>query len=190
MTASRYDVSIVQLPAESRFELAGHSAELGAALRAAGLAVPTAAKAIAASGDVRVACVGPRRWLVSAPLSAARDIQTALSEAIPQRSSSLLADVSGSTVTFLLRGTDIAQVLEQGISHDLSIASFPAESILATEGWGVGLLLERDGEQVRMTVEAALAAYVRNCLYTAAGQAADTLPGVMRAPPPAITVSR
>ena len=190
MTAARYDVGIEQVPAESRFELAGNGADIGAVLRAAELPVPKAAKIIARRGDVRVASVGPRRWLVCAPLSAAPDMLTALSEAMPLKSSAMLADVSGSTVTFLLRGTDVAEVLEQGISHDLSIASFPAEAILATEGWGVGLLLERDGEQVRITVDVALAAYVKNCLCSAAGQIADTLPGVMRAPPPAIVVLR
>ena len=190
MTASRYAVSIEQLPAEARFELAGHNADIGAALRAAGLPVPPAAKAIARRGDVRVVWVGPRRWLVCAPVSAGPGVLTALSEAMPQKSSALLADVSGSTVTFLLRGTDVAAVLEQGISHDHSIANFPAESILATDGWGVGLLLEHDRQQVRITVDAALAAYVKNCLCSAAGQIADTLPGVMRAPSPAIAVPR
>ena len=190
MTASRYDVGILQVPAEARFELAGRRAELEAALTAAGLPIPLTAKTIARSGGVRVAWVGPRRWLICAPLSAARDMRTALSEAIAPGSSSMLADVTGSTVTFVLRGADIADLLAQGIPHNISIASFPAASILATEGWGVGLLLERDGEQVCMTVDVALAAYLSNCLHAAAGQVADSLPGVMRAPPPAIVVSR
>ncbi len=190
MTNSHYDVSILQEPTEARFELVGHGAELTAALLTAGLAVPKATRAVARSGDVRVAWVGPRRWLVCAPLSASRDLQTVISEAIPQSSSSLLADVSGSTVTLLLRGTDVAEVLAQGIAHDLGLASFPAASILATEGWGVGLLLERDGEDMRITADLALAAYVSHCIRTAAGQVADDLPGVMRAPPPAIAVAR
>jgi heterotetrameric sarcosine oxidase gamma subunit len=190
MTAPRYAVEIVRLPLEARFELAGHRAEIDVALQAAGLPVPAAAKATSRSKDARVAWVGPRRWLICAPQTAAKGIGMAVSEAFTQSSSSMIVDVTGSVETFLLRGADVAAVLEQGIAHDLSTACFPAATILATEGWGVGLLLERDGEHVRVTVDIALAAYMTNCLHTAAGQETDARPGVMRAPPPPLVVSR
>ncbi len=190
MTVARYNVSPIEMVAEARFELAGNSVEADAVLNAAGLPVPSSARAITKRGNVRVAWVGPRRWLVSAPMSSAKEIDAALSRAIPQPSSFIAADVTGSVVTFLLQGRSIEDVLAQGIAHDLSLASFPAEVMLATEGWGVGLLLERDGASVRVTVDNALAAYVSNCLRTASGQASEVLPGVMRAPPPAIIVSR
>jgi heterotetrameric sarcosine oxidase gamma subunit len=190
MTTARYDVSISQAPAAARFELAGQCAEIPVVLRAAGLPAPLTAKTVARSGDVSVASVGPRRWLICAPLTAARDIQKQISEALTRDSSVLLADTTGSTVTFLMQGSGVVEVLAQGIAHDLSVGGFPAESILATEGWGVALLLEQTGGQVRLTVDTTLAAYVRNCLCAAAGQTADTLPGVMRAPPPPIDVSR
>jgi heterotetrameric sarcosine oxidase gamma subunit len=190
MTTARHNVSISQLPAVARFELVGHRTEITAVLRAANLPVPLAAKAVARSGDFSVASVGPRRWLISASLDSARDIHKQISEALARNSSALLADTTGSTVTFLLQGPGIVEVLAQGIAHDLSAGSFPAESILATEGWGVALLLEQDAGEIRLTVDTTLAAYVRNCLCTAAGQNADTLPGVMRTPPPPIAVSR
>lgn len=187
MTASRYDVSITREAPAARFEMAGRGAALTEALHRAGLPVPTAPKAIATTdGAIRVAWIGPRRMLIGAPLTAADIVRTAMMRAIPAASSAMIVDVTGSAVTFQLQGRDIADVLAQGVAHDLSMQHFPAASILATEGWGVGLLLERDTDRVRVTVDTALAAYVENCLRTAAGQAAETLPGTMQAPPPAI----
>ncbi len=190
MTASRYDVDIVEAVPEARFELIGHHAQRNAALQAAGLPVPSAARFIARAGGVRVAWVGPRRVIICAPVLDAGRIRTLASAAIPAASSTILADITGSTVTFVLSGRDVVDVLAQGIAYDVSTAHFSAGSILTTEGWGVGLVLELDGEQVRVTVDTALAAYVQNCLCTAAGLPAETAPGIMRSPPPALLVRR
>lgn len=99
-----------------------------------------------------------------------------------------MADVTGSTATFVLTGAGVGDVLAQGVSLDLSQLAQSPHRCFATDGWGIALMLEQRGEQTRVTVDATFADYLEHALRTAAGLATAARPGTMRSPPPPIRV--
>ena len=194
MTAPRYPVILRQLQPRTRFEAAGRADQLAAALGTAGLPVPARHNSSSGSEtEVRVDWLGPRRFVVSAPL----DQETALAGALQAAfAGCAAADVACSTdmvVTFELCGAGACDVLAQGTPLDTSGAAFAAGSVTATDLWGVAAIVERPAaapDSLRLTVDRSLSGYVEGWLMSAAGLAADCRPGVMLCAPPSTAPSR
>ncbi len=184
MTAPRYPVEIRPLAPRARFEAAGHPDALPAALRAAGLVLPSRPNSSADCGAmVRVDWLGPRRFVVSAPLDAEDRLANSL---LPVFAGFELADVCCTTdmvASFELLGAGVADVLAQGTPLDVSRAAFAAGSVTVTDLWGVSAIIERPGgaaDCLRVTVDRSLAGYVEGWLRTASGLHSPLQPGVMR----------
>jgi heterotetrameric sarcosine oxidase gamma subunit len=183
MTAQRYAVALRRLAPRARFEACGKPEDLLAALRAAGLRVPGRHNAsIDSEGQVRIDWLGPRRFVVSAPLEREEAVGSALAAAFAGFASADMACVSDMVVTFELAGAGAADVLAQGMPLDISSAAFAPASATGTELWGVAVVVERpiaDPASLRVTVERSYAGYVEGWLRTAAGMGSDLKPGVM-----------
>ena len=192
MSQARYNVSIRRSAPEARFELAGRPSEIARLLKGAQLAVPSTPKAIAAADGIRVAWIGPRRISVTAPMDRRNDLATRLRQVSLSIVSGIAVDVTGATVTFIIEGPGALDILAQGVVNDLHPATFPVDTVLATEACGTAIILEHVAEQdmaFRLTADAALAGYVESWLMAAAGLSSVEAPGIMTAPPPQIKLS-
>jgi len=187
MTAQRYAVALRRLAPRARFEACGKPEDLLAALYAAGLPVPERHNSsIGSDGQVRIDWLGPRRFVVGAPLEQEEDVGSALEAVFAGFESADVTCITDMVVTFELAGAGAADVLAQGMPLDISSAAFPPASATATELWGVGVIVERpmaDPASLRVTVERSYAGYVEGWLRTAAGLSSDLRPGVMLAQP-------
>lgn len=187
MTTQRYDVALRRLAPRARFEASGKPEDLVAALNAAGLAVPERHNAsIGSDGQVRIDWLGPRRFVVSAPLELEEAVGRTLETRFAEFASADVTCVTGMTVTFELSGAGAADVLAQGTPLDISSVAFAPASATGTELWGVGVVVERpiaDPASLRVTVERSYAGYIEGWLRTAAGLGSDLKPGVVLAQP-------
>ena len=187
MTSPRYPVTIARAPLTARFELVGARSALAAVLTAAGLPVPESPlSATRRAGGGRTAWCGPRRMLVTTDIAERERVGTALRAAIPIGSAVVVADMTGATATFILKGSGMDAVLAQGFAHDVSSLADQADRLMVTDGWGVMAILERLDGGSAITIDASFADYFEHMLRTAAGLPTASMPGTMRAPPPPI----
>jgi heterotetrameric sarcosine oxidase gamma subunit len=187
MTSPTYAITIERAPLSARFELVGPKDELSAALRAAQLPLPTRQSISATgAGDVRILWVGPRRMVVIAPLEARARLSAALRAGVPSDGGVAVADVTGATAAFLLKGSDIDAVLSQGFAHDVSPSAIDPVGFVATDGWGIAALVEHAEGGLSVAVDTSYADFFQHVLRAAAGLPTSSKPGVMRAPPPPI----
>lgn len=187
MTSARYSVSIVRAAPAARFEVVGPADGLTVALQAAGLPVPKVpSTAIVGAGRARVALVGPRRMIVTDALDERARLGSDLRAGVPRGAAVAVADMTGSTATFVLQGSGIEAVLAQGFAHDVSSIAGGTDRVLATDGWGAAAIVEHLDGGTAVTVDASLGDYIEHMLRTAAGLPSASKPGVMRAPPPPI----
>ena len=192
MSLARYDVRIWRAAPEARFELAGRPSEIASLLEGARLAVPSAPKAIAAAGGIRVAWIGPRRIVVAAAMARHIDLAARLRLVSLGLATGVAVDVTGATATFIVEGRGALDILAQGVVHDLHPTTFPTDTVLATEAWGTAIILEHVVDQataLRLTTDVALAGYIESWLMAAAGLRSGAVPGIMAAPPPEIKMS-
>ncbi len=187
MSAQRYAVALRRLAPRARFDACAKPEDLVAALQAAGLPLPERHNtSIKGHGQVQVDWLGPRRYVVSAPIEHEEVLGNTLKDAFGGFASADLVCVTDMVVGFDLAGEGAVDVLAQLISLDLGLAAFAPASATATELWGVGVVVERpldEPSSLRLTVERSFAGYVEGWLRTAAGLSSDLLPGVMSAPP-------
>lgn len=187
MTAQRYDVALRRLAPRARFEACGKLKDLVAALHAAGLPVPDRHNSsIGNDGKVRIDWLGPRRFVVSAPLEQEEAVGSALEAGFAGFASADVTRITDMVVTFEIAGAGAADVLAQGMPLDISSVAFAPASTTGTELWGVGVIVERpnaDPNSLRVTVERSYAGYIEGWFRTAAGLPSDLKPGVMLAPP-------
>lgn len=187
MTSARYPVSIARAAATARFEVVGPMDGLTVTLQAAVLPVPKVpSTAIAGAGRARVVWVGPRRVIVTDALDQRARLGLALRAGVPRGAAVAVADMTGSTATFVVRGSGIEAVLAQGFAHDMSSIAGESNRVLATDGWGAAAIVEHLDGGTAVTVDASLGDYIEHMLRTAAGLPSALKPGVMRSPPPPI----
>jgi heterotetrameric sarcosine oxidase gamma subunit len=187
MSAPRYAVALRRLAPRARFETCGKTEDLRAALHAAGLPVPDCHNSsIDSEGQVRIDWLGPRRFVVSAPLAQEEIVGNALEAGFAGFASADVTCITGMVVAFEISGAAAAEVLAQGMPLDVSSVAFAPASATGTELWGVGVVVERpmaDPASLRVTVERSYAGYIEGWLRTAAGLGSDLKPGVMLAQP-------
>lgn len=191
MTTPRYPVTVATAPPLARFEIVGSRSDLAATLVAAGLPAPTSNASWApGAGGTRVGWIGPRRMIVTTAQGDRERWGTLLRAAVPTGTAVAVAEVTGATVTFSLRGSGVDSVLSQGFAHDLATLREGTDRFLATDAWGVAALIEQIDGGVAITVEASFGDFIEHMLRTAAGLPTSSKPGVMSAPPPPVRVVR
>ena len=162
----RYDAAIATLPLQAIAELRGDVAAATAWLATIGCAVPASAnRCTHGAVDRAVLWVGPRRWLVFAPISGEADLEAAVDRAPPELAAAIVSDMLAG---FAIAGPAARDVLSQGTPLDLD--ALPADGATMTEMFGVAALL-RAGEPLsaEIWVERSLGRYLKECLNAAAG---------------------
>ncbi|MEO8855357.1 MAG: sarcosine oxidase subunit gamma family protein [Burkholderiaceae bacterium] len=183
MSTPRYRVTVCRRPQCARFEVRGERDEIAAALLAAGAPVPQQKnRSSENAADLRVDWLGPRRFVVSAPLEVEQVLGATLRAAFEALPSADVVCTSDMVVTFELAGAGAGEVLCQGTPIDISLAAFAPGSVTTSDLWGIGAVIERPVDapnSLRVTVDRALAGYVEAWLMEAAGMASELKPGVM-----------
>lgn len=117
----------------------GDLGPLGAAL---GVALPTRIGETAGT-DIRLACLGPDDWIITAPAGEVARLQSACAAIYADHPHSLV-DISGREVSFAVAGPRAAELLTLGCPRDIdSIAIGEARRTVMD---GVTVVLWRDGE--------------------------------------------
>jgi sarcosine oxidase, subunit gamma len=192
MTGSRYAARITVLPMAALFEARGSQQGLATALQAAGLPWPTVSGvADGSAAGARVTRFGPARVLIRAEpaneLALGRTLESTFA-GVPDADVAMVSDMYRA---FRIAGTGAEDVLRQGAPLDLSLASFPVGSVVATEIWAVNAIISRDeaDETVfTMLVDNSHADYISDWLAVANGGSSAAAPGVMTNPPPPLAL--
>lgn len=184
MTTGRYGVSPRRIGPCARFEVAGEPLAMAAALRSAGLPLPSDANTAVRSQDGRqVAWLGPRRFVVTGPMDDEQRLQRLLQEAFSLFVSADVCCTTDMVACFELAGPGAASILAQGTALDVSDAAFAAGAATVTDLWGVAAVVERPTQSPLcriVTVDRSLAGFVEGWLRTADGLPSTIKPGVMR----------
>ena len=165
-----HDVTIRSGDPRTLVELRGDPDAAARVAATGGFALPTRANAVAqAGGDMSVAWLGPRRWLVMAPIAAENRLCATLAQAALVEPMLDCTCVSDMYATFSIAGPGVVDVLAQGCALDLDGHAFAVDAMTGTEMWGVGVMLRRTPAGYELLVDRSLAGFIENWLVTAAG---------------------
>lgn len=165
-----HDVTIARREVRALIELRGDADAAARVAPAAGVVLPARPNRVAHGADGACsAWLGPRRWLVMAPI--AREDQLCEAIARAARLEPLLdwAAVSDMHAVLTIAGPGVVDVLAQGCALDLEGDAFAVDTMTGTEMWGVGVLLRRAADGFEILVDRSLAGFLENWLVTAAG---------------------
>lgn len=104
-------VSVTQQAPAARFSLRLSSANIEAASRALGVALPDKVGGIASGGNLRALCLGPDEWLLES--------EHAGRPALPVGLPHALVDISDREIVFRIEGSRAIELLSIGIARDL-----------------------------------------------------------------------
>lgn len=166
-----HDVRIWSLEPRMILELRGDPEAFARVAAACALPSPTRANSAAAVGDVAVAWVGPRRWLIQGPAAAETALLAPLERAVDAEPLLDLAAVGDMIAVFAVDGAGAVDVLAQGCALDLD--GLCADVVTGTEMWGIGVVLCRVAGGWEILVDRSLAGYLESWLLTAAGGRSD-----------------
>jgi sarcosine oxidase subunit gamma len=152
-----YDALVDQLPLRCLVDVRGTPYAARALLGRACLAPPAAAMTWEENDQTSVAHVGPRRWLVMAPIEAEAALLASLHE--PVDGASAVA-VSDAFTGFSIIGPQAGDVVAQGCPLDIHPVAFPANGATATVLFGQTTLLLRRADGFECFVDASIADYV------------------------------
>ncbi len=166
----RYDVDIATIAPRAMIELRGDPDAAARCLAAAELHAPKRANSVAGhENGVDVLWLGPRRWLVMAPLERedllARQLENAAA-AEPMLAALRVGDMWGGIA---LRGRGARDVLAQGTPLDLDATQFVASAATFTDMFAVTALLRRAGDGFEIWIDRSLAQHLAESLHIAAG---------------------
>jgi heterotetrameric sarcosine oxidase gamma subunit len=159
----RYAVDIAVLDPRAVIELRGDPDAASRALAAAGLPVPT--RRNRAEGDVL--WLGPRRWLVMAPIARETTLVASLLAAATHEPMLIAADVGDMWSGLALRGVGARDVLAQATPLDLDRLADGAATM--TDIFAVPALLWRRGDSFELWCDRSLAQHIRESANVAAG---------------------
>lgn len=147
---------------------------LGPIGTALGLSLPERIGLCTASGAFEAIRLGPDEWMIHAPEAQVVGIETALA-ALYDRHPHSLVDVSGREITFVIDGSQAAELLTLGCPRDIGGIK-PGEG-RRTVFDGVAVILWRAGENdFRMDVWHSFAPYLFNLLDTGCRELAAATP--------------
>ena len=168
---TRYAIDITTIAPRAVIELRGDPAAALRCLAAAGLRAPTRANSIAAHPDgAEVLWLGPRRWLVMAPLLHETALAARLDEAASAEAMLATVCVSDMWTGIALRGSGAPDVLAQGTPLDFEAERFPADAASFTDLFAVTALLRRAADGFEIWCDRSLARHITDSLRIAAGQ--------------------
>lgn len=158
----RYQVEITALEPRAIIELRGDPAA-ARCLAAGGVPAPTRRN----HADGEVLWLGPRRWLVMAPIEREAVLITSLVAAAAHEPMLVAAVVSDMWCGLALRGPGAADVLAQATPLDLD--RLVEGNATMTDMFAVPVLLWRRAGSFELWCERSLAQHVRECANVAAG---------------------
>jgi sarcosine oxidase subunit gamma len=166
-----YEVDIHARPPESLFDIRGEESTAAACLAAAGLALPDGPNRASGDGEALACWVGPRHWLLLAPLEREDELHARFAELVAGRPASATR-VTDAYAGFQVGGPDADDVLAQGCALDLRPRQAPPGLATFTELFGARGLLCKPAEDgpYRLYVDRSLGHYVVQWLHRAAGR--------------------
>lgn len=132
-------VALSEAPAASLIHVAGDAVGASAVL---GTDLPTAAGAVAGSGDVRILWLGPDTWLVKAPAADFGHWAARISASAP---AAAINDVTHGRTTVLLEGANARDVLAAGCPLDFDESAFAPGRCAASLLGHLNVLIECTG---------------------------------------------
>jgi sarcosine oxidase subunit gamma len=166
-----YEVEIHARPPESLFDLRGEESTAAACLGAAGLTLPDGPNRASGDGETLACWVGPKHWLLLAPLEREDELDASFNELVAGHLASATR-LTDAYAGFEISGPDADQVLAQGCALDLRPRQAPPGLATFTELFGARGLLYKPAEpsRYRLYVDRSLGHYVGQWLHRAAGQ--------------------
>ncbi len=164
-----YDVKITHLELEGWLDLRGSPDKVAQCVSALDLTVPAQPNSLSTDGELRLLWVGPRRWLLNAPVSRETELaQLAVRYEDDNAVSAVL--VSDYHAGFELSGSDVREVLSQATPLDVHPEAFADQSASFTEFFGfTALLLRVSANNFQVYVERSYADFTQARLRRAAG---------------------
>ncbi|MBM3523370.1 MAG: hypothetical protein FJX57_10475 [Alphaproteobacteria bacterium] len=159
----RYQVEITALEPRAIIELRGDPAAAARCLTAAGLRLPT--RPNHAGGEVL--WLGPRRWLVMAPIERESTIVASLLTAAAHEPMLVAAHVSDMWSGLALRGPGAVEILAQATPLDLDHLGDGAATM--TDVFSVPALIRRGADGFELWCDRSLAHHVRESVKVAVG---------------------
>jgi len=135
-----YDVTVARTELEALLDLRGPPEPIAECLAELSLAPPALANSALVRGESCVLWLGPRRWLISAPLSREAELQQLTDRAGNSAGISIVV-VSDYYVRFDLDGSQVHDVLAQATPLDLRPAVFGQGAASFSEFFGIAALL-------------------------------------------------
>ncbi|MDG2289073.1 MAG: sarcosine oxidase subunit gamma family protein [Woeseiaceae bacterium] len=127
-----YDVTIESLPTCGFLDLRGGEAVREACSEFLGISLPTAANTLVSGADDRLAhCISPGHWILQVADGVQKNILRGLELSSNDLSHSFV-DVSDMYSRIQLSGTEVRELLTQGVSIDIHPRVFPAGSSART----------------------------------------------------------
>jgi len=164
-----YEVTIARAGIEAMLDLRGPPEKIAQCLADLSLAPPTLANSALVHGESVVLWVGPRRWLISAPLSREAELQQ-LAERAPDEVEISVILISDYYSRFDLDGRQVRDVLAQATPLDLRPAVFGPGTASFSEFFGIGALLYcTAATSCRVYVERSYGDFIHARLRRAAG---------------------
>ena len=167
----RYPVEIIAIASRAIVELRGDPAAATRCLAAAGLHALPRANSVASNADgADVLWLGPRRWLVMAPLAYETALAVRLGEAASAEAMLAAVCVSDMWTGIALRGPGAPDVLAQGTPLEFEAERFPGDAASFTDLFAVIALLRRAADGFEIWCDRSLAQHITDSLRIAAGQ--------------------
>ena len=166
-----YEVQIVARPPDSLFDIRGEESAAAACLAVVGLALPDGPNRASGTGQTLACWVGPKHWLLLAPLEREDELKDSFNELVVGRLATATC-LTDAYIGFEISGPDADQVLAQGCALDLRPRQAPPGLTTFTEVFGARGLLYKPAEacRYRLYVDRSLGHYVGRWLHRAAGR--------------------
>lgn len=152
-----YDALIDRPPMPCLIDVRGTPESVCTMFAHIGLAVPTTPKTWACTGESIIAFVGPRRWMLVAPLAH----EAALLATLPcQIAGGSAVPVSDAFATFSISGPQASDIVAQAGPLDIHPRAFPQDGTSFTSLFGQTALLLRRDSGIDCFVDASVEDYV------------------------------
>ncbi len=164
-----YDVTITRLELAGWLDLRGAPDKVAQCVSELHLTVPAQPNSLSTDGELRLLWLGPRRWLLNAPVSRETELaQLAVRfEDDDEMSAALVSDYH---TGFEISGSGVREVLSQATPLDMHLETFADHSASYTEFFGLTALLFRVGaDNFQVYVERSYADFTQARLLRAAG---------------------
>ena len=159
-----YNVKVERLELRAVFDLKGDQTLAAAWLGDGGPDFPAAANTFSSAGASELLWIGPDHWLLRAPASQEASI---LARGIPDELS--VVHVSDTFASYLVTGSDAAQIMAIACPLDLHPGTFPENGATYTEAFGLEALICRRPDGYELSIERSFGDMLEDYLTRAIG---------------------